>query len=51
MRETKADDFMDKNLSNEQDNIWYYSGAITAHVLYSGDTEDMAMQEKMYEGS
>lgn len=51
MREKKADDFMGKNLSNKQDNIWYYSGAITAHVLYTGDTENMAMQEKMYEGS
>lgn len=51
MREKKVVDFMSKNLSNKQDNVWYYSGTITAHVLYTGDTESMAMQEKMYEGS
>lgn len=51
MKEKKADDFIGKNLSNKQDNVWYYSGAITAHVLYTGDTENMATQEKMYEGS
>ena len=51
MREKNMVDFMSKNLSNKQDNVWYYSGTITAHALYTGDTESMAMQEKMYEGS
>lgn len=47
----KKDAFMSKNSSNKQDNVWYYWGTVTAHVLYTGDTENMAMQEKMYEGS
>lgn len=51
MKEKKADDFIGKNLSNTKDNVWYYSGAITAHVLYTEDTENMATQEKTYEGS
>lgn len=47
MRGKEVDDFMNKTLSNKQYSVWYYSGTITARVLYTGDTENMAAQGKM----
>lgn len=39
MREKKIDAFLSKTLSNKPSNVSPYSGTVTAHVLYSGNTE------------